>query len=500
MIRKPLWQQRITTVVSYQAPVLITIGLALLIPLGVAFVEAQGLPSWTESRSYIIPAAIALGIGLLIRRQRRAITTLSSNEALLITTAAWIVTGIVGSLPFIFLLQMSIVDALFESLSGFTTAGTTMLVGLDTLPRSILVWRSLTQWLGGLGILLIILLIGQSQGNQGLHLLSAEGVKVSSGRLSLNFQRAAYRFTIIYLVLTFSQILLTHLFGMSLFDSISHAMTTVSTGGFSPHDESLAFYRHRPDLFPNFVLIELTVILFMLAGGINFYVLYRLGRGQLSALWDGLEMRLIWLVAGLATVIVFINAWLILSGEASDWLIRSLFLVTSLISTTGYEITPTGAFPRLSREIALLLMIIGGGAGSTAGGIKFIRLAVLGKFLSYEIRQLRMPRHAVHMPLIDGQPVTNKTFRQAVFVLLLWLVYIVLAGSLVSLMSPELPIADAYSTAFSAIGVYGPSFLPVAEVIAFPDLVKGVLILGMLAGRLEILPLLVFFNPRAWRH
>ena len=499
MIRKPLWQQRITSVISHQAPVLITIGLALLIPLGVAFIEAQGLPSWTESRSYIIPAIIALGIGSLIRRQRRAITTLSSNEALLITTAAWIVTGIVGSLPFIFLLQMSVVDALFESLSGFTTAGTTMLVGLDTLPRSILVWRSLTQWLGGLGILLIILLIGQSQGNQGLHLLSAEGVKVSSGRLSLNFQRAAYRFTIIYLVLTFSQIVLTYLFGMSLFDSISHAMTTISTGGFSPHDESLAYYRHRPDQFPNFVFIELTVILFMLAGGINFYILYRLGRGQMSALWDGLEMRLIWLVAGLATLIVFINAWLILRGEAGDWLLRSSFLVTSLISTTGYEITPTGSFPRLSREIALLLMIVGGGAGSTAGGIKFIRLAVLGKFLSYEIRQLRMPRHAVHMPLIDGRPVSNKTFRQAVFVLFLWLVYIVFAGSLVSLMSPNLPIADAYSTAFSAIGVYGPSFLSVAEVIAFPDLVKGVLILGMLAGRLEVLPLLVFFNLSAWR-
>ena len=374
-----------------------------------------------------------------------------------------------------------------------------MLVGLDTLPHSILVWRSLTQWLGGLGILLIILLIGQSQGNHGLHLLSAEGVKVSSGRLSLNFQRAAYRFTIIYLVLTVSQILVTAVLGMSLFDSISHAMTTISTGGFSPHDESLAFYRNRPQMFPNFVAIELTVIIFMLAGGINFYVLYRLGRGQISALWDGLEMRLIWLVGGLATLIIMINAWFFLKGDLTDWLLRSLFLVSSLVSTTGYEVTPTGAFPRLSREIILLLMILGGGAGSTAGGIKFIRLAVLGKFLSYEIRQLRLPRHAVHMPTIDGRHISNKTFRQAVFVLLLWLVYIAVAGSIVSLKAPHLPIADAYSTAFSAIGVYGPSFLPIEEVIAFPNLVKGVLILGMLAGRLEILPLLVFFNINAWR-
>jgi trk system potassium uptake protein TrkH len=126
-------------------------------------------------------------------------------------------------------------------------------------------------------------------------------------------------------------------------------------------------------------------------------------------------------------------------------------------------------------------------------------LGVLVKFLAYEIRQLRLPRHAVHMPLIDSRPVSNKTFRQAVFVLLLWLLYIVIAGTIVSLNAPDLSIADAYSTVFSAIGVYGPSFLAVEQVIAFPDLVKGILILGMLAGRLEILPLLVFFNLNAWR-
>ncbi|UCC52612.1 MAG: TrkH family potassium uptake protein, partial [Anaerolineaceae bacterium] len=351
--RKSLWQQRIIRVLSFQAPVLTIIGLALFIPLGVAFYDANGFPSWPETRSFLIPALIALGTGLFIGRQRPAIKNLRPSDALLITTAAWIITGIVGAAPFILLLDTPVVDALFESVSGFTTAGTTMLTGLDMLPRSILVWRSLTQWLGGLGILLIILLVGQSQGNQGLHLLSAEGVKVSSGRLSLNFQRAAYRFTIIYLVLTISEIVIMALLGMSLFDSISHAMTTISTGGFSPHDESLAYYRNRPDIFPNFVAIELTIIIFMMAGGINFYVLYRLGRGQISALWDGLEMRLVWLVVGLATLIVTINALFFLKGSLADWFLRSLFLVASLVSTTGYETTATGSFPRLSREIIL---------------------------------------------------------------------------------------------------------------------------------------------------
>jgi trk system potassium uptake protein TrkH len=497
--RRPLWQQRAGLVLAYQAPVLLAIGAALLLPIGAALWEYRGAPPIAELRGFILPAAAAFLGGLAIRIRRPAVFTLTQHEALLVTTAAWILMGLLGALPFILILQTPPVDALLESVSGFTTAGTTMLTGLDALPRSILVWRMLTQWLGGLGILLIVLLVGQSRGSQAYSLLSAEGVKVNSGRLSLNFQRAAVRFTIIYFTLTLSQLLLTWLLGMPLFDSLYHAMTTVSTGGFSPHDESIAFYRNRPDLFPNFRLIELVVVLFMLAGGINFYVLYRLGRGQLRALWDGLEMRLLWLVLGGSTLIVALSAYLTLGGGLGDWLLRSLFEIASLISTTGYETTATGEFPRLARELFLMLMILGGCAGSTAGGIKLVRVGLLGKFLSHEIRRLRLPMHAVQVPVVDGTAVPDSTFRSAVFVVLLWLVYIALGGWFVSLMAPQLPIADAYSTVFSAIGVFGPSFISVGEVIALPDAAKLIFITGMLAGRLEILPLLVFFNPTAWR-
>lgn len=499
MTRQPLWQQRVVRVLSFQAPVLLAVGLALFIPLLEALFESGGRLAWQEVNSFLIPALIALVLGLLIRYRRPSIHTLSPNDALLITTMAWLITGLIGALPFILLLDLSFTDAVLESISGFTTAGTTMLTGLDEMPHSILVWRSLIQWLGGLGILLIILLVGQTQGNQGLHLLSAEGVKVSSGRLSLNFQRAAYRFTIIYLVLTLSQTLITTLLGMSLFDSISHAMTTVSTGGFSPHDESIAFYRNHPEQYPYFMLIEMVIIVFMMAGGINFFVLYRLGRGKLAALWDGLEMRLVWLVVGITTIIVTLNAYYFFHGRVTDWLLRAGFVVASLVSTTGYETMATGAFPRLSREIFLLLMVLGGGAGSTAGGIKIIRLAILSKFLAYEIRRLRLPPHAVHAPRIDGRSIPEKAFRQAVFILILWIMYLVSAGSIVSLLVPELEVIDAYSTVFSAIGVYGPSFVSVDTVIAFPNAAKWLLTGGMLAGRLEILPLLVFFNVNAWR-
>lgn len=500
MQQRSLWQQRLISVLAYQAPVLSAIGLALLVPLLLAAWDARGLPPWAEARGFILPAFLALLLGQIIRFRRPSPTSLSQSEALLATTAAWLAAGVMGAMPFILMLDTPLSDALLESVSGFTTAGTTMLTGLDKLPRSILLWRGLTQWLGGLGILLIVLLVGQSRGNQALSLLNAEGVKVSSGRLSLNFQRAAYRFTLIYLVLTLSQLLITTLLGMPLFDSLIHAMTTVSTGGFSPHDESIAFYRHRPSLFPNFVLIELVIVVFMLAGGINFYVLYRLGRRQVAALWDGLEMRLLWLVVGFGTLVVTLNAWVSLGGGFPDWLLRATFEVASLVSTTGYETTATGSFPRLSRELFLLLMILGGCAGSTAGGIKLIRLGLIAKFLNYEIRDLHLPAHAVHLPTLEGRPIADSAFRQAVFILLLWLVYIAAGGLIVSLLAPDLPIIDAYSTVFSAIGVFGPSFVPVARVIAMPDLAKGVFILGMLAGRLEILPLLVFFNPAAWRH
>ena len=474
-------------------------GVAMLVPLLLAIWDSNGVPPWGEIQGFLVPALIALLFGQVFRVRRPAIATLRQSEALLVTTAAWLTTGLLGAMPFILVLHAPMVDALLESVSGFTTAGTTMLTDLDSLPRSILLWRSITQWLGGLGILLIILLVSQSQGSKALSLLNAEGVKVSSGRLSLNFRHAASRFTVIYIVLTLSQIVLTMIFGMSLFDALSHAMTTISTGGFSPHDESIAFYRNHPQQYPYFIAIEIVIILFMLAGGINFYILHRLSRRQVSALWDGLEMRLLWVVVGGATLVVTTITWLAFKGSLSDWLLRSLFEVASLVSTTGYETMATGSFPRVAKELFLLLMIIGGCAGSTAGGVKLIRVGLLGKFLTRDIRKLRLPPHAVQVPTIDGRAITDDAFRQATFVLLLWLAYIAVGGLVVSLQAPDISISEAYSTVFSSIGVFGPSFVPVVRVIALPDLSKGVLIMGMLAGRLEILPLLVFFNPAAWR-
>jgi trk system potassium uptake protein TrkH len=197
-------------VVAYQSPVFIAMGAALLIPLLLAVWDNRGLPSLREFQGFLVPALISLMLGLVTRFRRPAFARLRQSEALLVTTAAWLTTGVLGAIPFILVLKLPVVDALLESVSGFTTAGTTMLTGLDTLPRSILIWRAITQWLGGLGILLIILLVSQSQGSKALSLLNAEGVKVSSGRLSLNFRHATTRFTVIYIVLTLSQILLTN--------------------------------------------------------------------------------------------------------------------------------------------------------------------------------------------------------------------------------------------------------------------------------------------------
>lgn len=496
-----IWRGRVRHVLAYQVPVLLAIGVALLVPLAVAVVEAGGLPSRREWLGFLFPAVLAFILAAVIRFQRPPPLSLSTTEALLVTTASWLTISLIGAQPYILVLDIPPIDALHEAVSGFTTAGTTMLVGLDQMPRSIIVWRSITQWLGGMGILLIILLVGRTGGNQAFSLLSAEGVKVSSGRLSLNFQQASRLFVAIYMTLTLAQIILTWLLGMSLFDAVNHAMTTVSTGGFSPHDESIAYYRARPLQFPYAAGLEVVLILFMLAGGINFFVLYRLGRGNLSALWDGLEMRLLWLVFFVATLATAVSSWLTFAGQGTfgEWLLTSSFEIASLISTTGYEVFPTGAFPRFPRELFLLLMIVGGCAGSTAGGIKLIRVGILSKFLVYEIRALRLPPHAVHSPTVDGKLITDRAFRQAAFILLLWLLYLGFGGWLVSLMAPDMNIAEAYSTVFSAIGVFGPSFVPVPVVIALPDPAKIIFIVGMLAGRLEILPLLVFFNVNGWR-
>ncbi|MFN2252365.1 MAG: TrkH family potassium uptake protein [Anaerolineae bacterium] len=486
-------------VLAFQGPVLLAVGVAMLVPLLVAVWDSRGAPPRDEASAYILPALLALALGRLLHHHRPAVTSLPKVEALLITTAAWLTAGVFGAMPFVILLRMAPVEALFESVSGFTTAGATMLSGLDQLPRSALLWRSLTQYLGGLGILLIVLLLRQSRGSQALSLLTAEGVKVSSGRLSLNFRRAAYRFAAIYVVLTAAEIVVLMLLKVSLYDSVSLALTTISTGGFAPHDESIAFFRNRPDVYPGFVAIEAVIVFFMIAGGTNFAVLYRVGRGQLSALWGGLEVRLMWFVLGAATAVVAVNSAAVLGGSMPDWLMRSGFEVASLVSTTGFETTASGEFPRLSREVIMALMIIGGCAGSTAGGIKLIRVGILTIFLRHEIRYLRLPSRAVDPPRIDGEVIPDSAFRQAAFILLLWLAYVAVTGFAISGLAPHLSLSEAYSTALAAIGVFGPSFATVAEVASLPGSAKLLLIGGMLAGRLEILPLLVFLNPAAWR-
>ncbi len=497
---QPVWRRRLTLVLRYQVLVLVALSVALWLPIFLDAWDARGWPSANILRGFLIPSILALAFaGLLSRIPKPSNLVLSSVEALLITTSAWITTSLVGALPFIWGNRTEPINAIFESVSGFTTAGTTMLTGIDQLPRAILLWRTLTQWLGGLGILLIVLLVGRAQGRSAYALLSAEGVKVDSGRLSINFREAAIRFMQIYFILTLLQAIITVVLGMPLFDAISHAMTTVSTGGFSPHDESIAFYRARPEQFPLFLLIEWVIIIFMIAGSVNFYILFRLGKGQLSALWDGLEMRLLWLLLGGGTLLVSLNSWL---ADGGSWIARinqALFELVSMISTTGYETSFTGAFPPLSKAFFLLVMIIGGCAGSTAGGIKIIRLGVLGKFLAHESRRLRTPFHSVLVPRINGSPINDAVFRQSVFILLLWLIYLGIGGMLILAMVPDLAIGDAFSTVFSAIGVFGPSFISVAEVIALPVGAKIIFIIGMLAGRLEILPLIIFFNPAAWR-
>lgn len=497
---RPLWQRRLALAAAYQGPVLIALGLALLAPAALAIWDADGRPAWGDVRGFILPASGAIAAGLGLRAGRGLWLALTTAEAFLVTTTAWLVVSIWGAWPYLLVVGLSPMDALMESFSGFTTVGVTIMTGLDSLPRSILLWRALTQWLGGIGILLLVLLVGRSQGLEALPLFSAEGVKVDSGRLSLNFRQAAYRFVIIYLALTLAQSVLTTLLGLSVFDSLTHAMTTAATGGFSIHDESLAFYRARPDQYPHYAMLELVFAVFMLIGGINFYVLYRLGRrGEWRALWDGLEMRLLWLlVIGSVGAVAFVT-WRAEGGAWPDRLGESFFTVAALISTTGYETRPIVSFTPVAREIFLILMLIGGCAGSTAGGFKIIRVGLLGKLVLYEIRQLWTPPHAVHIPTLDGRPISQHLLRQVVFLLLLWLVYLGLAGLTLTVISSQISLAEAYSAAFSALGGFGPSFLPLSDLVALSPAAKLILMLGMLAGRLEILPLLVFFNPSAWR-
>lgn len=468
------------------------------LPLGVSCCEGGLQAVRDDFPAFALPAIFAFitGAGLVRFTPSRS---LSARQACLVCIYGWIIISALAAWPYLLSLDIPILDCYFESVSGLTTTGITLLRGLDLLPKSILFWRSLTQAIGGLGILTFFLLVTYRR--SAAHLLfQAEGHKIRLRRPRPGLYNTLFRLMSIYAGLIFFISLLLFLEGVSVFDAVCHGLTTLSTGGFSPHDASISYFTTAG--FTHHRLIEYTLILGMMAGGTSFLVHDRLLAGQWSALWDSREARLWWALIGVATVLVFLDQQTkgIYPEDLEVAFRRALFQVVSIITTTGYATADIGGrhFSSLSMQIFLLLMIIGGCVGSTAGGVKVLRLGILWELFTQQIRSLAFPYLAFRSVVIDGEAVSDEEMKRVASFFFMWMVLLV-AGAMITAGFTTLGPLEGASGMFSALGNIGPCYIDGPTMIALPWEVKFTYILGMLAGRLEIFPLLMLLSPRTWR-
>jgi len=504
--------RRISCIFHFIGNLLEILGLILLFPLIIVLIYWGGREGdgWFTATAFVIPALISFSLGMILRHVFKP-AALDTTGSMLICALSWLVVSAVGALPFVIAARSNYIDAYFEAMSGFTTTGITIFSGLDDMPRSILFWRALTQWLGGLGILSFFLVLTFQAGGAH-HIFGAEGHKISSRRPAPGLFHTLRIIWAIYAIFTLLAAAVLAIEGMPVFDAVCHALTAVSTGGFSPHDSSIAFYSMYPAEYPNYKLIEYTLAFIMMLGGINFLVHYRLLTRDFKALWDNIEIRYWWrLIAAFVIVILIERLYktgafgvLFTRGTAID-LVKfersfrhSIFQVISILTTSGFATKNIGSFDAAAKQLFLVMMVIGGCVGSTAGGFKVLRIAILNRLMFRELFKLRTSSKASTGLIIDRKILPEDEVHRIAALFFTWAALLLVGGVITSLFSNQGPW-KSFSGMFSAMGNIGPCYISRGDMMVIHPVVKLTYIFGMLAGRLEILPVLLLFSRKAWR-
>ncbi len=503
--------QRINCIFHFIGGLLEILGLILLFPLIIVIAYwGQMGEGWITATAFITTALISFALGIVLRSKFK-LETLDTTGSMLMCALGWLFISAVGAIPFVIVNGTNYLDAYFEAMSGFTTTGITVFSGLDNMPRSILFWRSLTQWLGGIGILSFFLAVTYQAGGAH-HIFGAESHKISSGRPKPGLFSTLRILWAIYAVFTLLAAIVLILEKMPIFDAICHALSTLSTGGFSPHDDSIAFYSSTGH--PNYKLIEYTVTFFMMLGGINFLIHYRVMTRDFKALWDNIEIRYWWRLIAAFTAIIIIDH-LYKTGVLSDLFTRGtpvklgefersfrygIFQVISVMTTTGFGTKDIGSdfFGATSQQLFLVMMVIGGCVGSTGGGFKVLRIAILNRLMFRELFKLRVSGKASAGLVIDKKIVPEDEVHRVAALFFTWIALLLVGGGITALFSNQGPW-ESLSGMFSAVGNIGPCYISVKDMITIHPVVKLTYIFGMLAGRLEILPVLLLFSRRAWK-
>ncbi|MFC2083645.1 TrkH family potassium uptake protein [Bacteroidota bacterium] len=436
-----------------------------------------------------VTSLIGILVFLLTRKHGQEVR---KREGYIVVTLGWLVMSLFGSIPFVIHGSIpSFTDAFFETMSGFTTTGASILNDIEALPHGILLWRSLTQWLGGMGIIVLSLAILPILGIGGMQLFIAEVPGPTKDKIHPRIRETAKRLWIIYFLFTVAEIFLLFIGGMNLFDSVCHAFTTMATGGFSTKQASIAHF--------NSPFIHYVIIVFMFIAGTNFTIHYYLLHRNISIIKKNDEFRfyfkLILVIAFIIGITLFIKQYAGAEKSFRD----SLFQVVSIITTTGYVTSDYELWGTFFQVVFFLLLFIGGCAGSTGGGIKIVRHLLLIKNSLAELRRLIHPRAIIPVKY-NGNSVPSDIISNILAFFLFYIAIFIFGTLIMSMIGLDFisavgSVATSLGNVGPAVGTVGPSY----NFAHIPDLGKWFLTFLMLMGRLELFTVLIIFSPSFWK-
>ncbi|MFW6213303.1 MAG: TrkH family potassium uptake protein [Spirochaetota bacterium] len=476
-------------VIKVVCALLLMIAAFMIAPIivAVSYGEQEVIPS------FLIPmAGVLVGPGVYLLLTLRTKGALSTQSGFFLVTVSWLGAAALGAVPFVLSGHIpSYTDAFFETMSGFTTTGATILTDIEALPLSLLFWRSLTHWLGGMGIIVLTVAILPLLGVGGYQLMKAEAPGPSVDKLTPKITETAKILWLLYVGLTVLETVLLVAGGMSLYDALAHTFGTLATGGFSPKAASVGAYSSP------FVHIVITV--FMLAAGVNFILYYRLLVGQARVLRQNTELKAYLIIFAVATIIIAV----VLTGRSYETFGESLryagFQAASILTTTGYATADFALWPELARVVLFVLMFIGGSAGSTGGGIKVARIVTVIKQGFNEMRYLLHPRGVFSIRL-NGQTIRKNVVYSITGFTFLYIFLLLITTLVVATGGHD--IVTSLTTGLATLGNIGPGFGrvgPVENYGFYQDYIKWFLSFIMMVGRLEIYTVLVLVTPGFWR-
>ncbi len=465
----------------------IILGLSMMIPLIIQFIFKE------VDSGFISGGIVSIIFGILFFLSNMDHDKkLSLHQAFLLTSLSWISVAVFGSLPFIFSsMELSFTDALFESMSGITTTGSTIITDLDSAPKGILFWRAMLQWLGGIGIIIMAITLMPIMNVGGMQLF-----KISSNdtdeKILPKSKEISLRLILIYLGLTIICSIFYKIFGMSFFDSITHSMTTIATGGFSNYNDSIGHF--------DSVLIEITSIIFIILGSIPFIAYIKFLNGDKKIFINDTQIRTFFKIIFVSIIILTLYIFLSDQSFFSIKINSIIFNVISILTGTGYvtqNFSEWGNFPLI---FFLILMFIGGCAGSTTCGIKIFRVQILFQFFLIQLKRIIYPR-GVFFIKYEKSIINDKSMSSIISFIYLYIIIFFIITALLSVTG--LDFVTSISGAATAISNVGPglgeSIGPNGNFSNLSDISKWILSLGMILGRLELFAILVLFIPSFWR-